>query len=119
MCLAGAIQDISQTYDTMLSAKNCKNVHRYLSEDKFDVEGLQNMLEAHFGEEEIAQTRLELEARFNRFPETLRDYLTLLDAMISELYHTGDDPDARLPSYSRQASFIMANNFHGPDTDPY
>ena len=40
VCLAGAVQDISSTYDTMLSVKNCKNIHRYLSEDKYDVEGL-------------------------------------------------------------------------------
>ena len=119
VCLAGAVQDISSTYDTMLSVKNCKNIHRYLSEDKYDVEGLQKLLEAQFGEGEIAQTRLELEERFGRYPETLRDYLTLLDAMISELYHTGDDPDARLPSYSRQSTFIIANNFHGPDSDPF
>ena len=85
----------------MLNIKNCKNVHRYLTEDKYDTEGLHKMLEAQFGEEEVAQTKLELEVHFGRYPETLRDYLTLLDAMISELHHTGNDPDARLPSYSR------------------
>ena len=53
-CLAGPVQDVEQAFDTMLSSKNCKNVHRYLTEDKFDVEGLEQLLLAQFGEEEIA-----------------------------------------------------------------
>ena len=101
VCLAGSIQDVSQEFDTMLNTKNCKNVHRYIVEEKYDVEGVERLLRAEFGESEINQTKLELEARFGRYPETLRDHLTLLDAMISELYFTGNDPDARLPSYSR------------------
>ena len=79
---------MDQIYDTLLTIKNCKNVHRYLSEDKYDVEGLQKLLIAQFGEEEIIQTKLELEERFGRYPETLKDHLTLLDAIISEMYHT-------------------------------
>ena len=53
MCLAGPIQDVESAYDSMLTVKNCKNVHRYLTEDKFDVEGLENLLLAQFGEVEI------------------------------------------------------------------
>ena len=46
--------EVDQAFDTMISLKNCKNVHRYLTEDKFDVEGLEKLLLAQFGEEEIA-----------------------------------------------------------------
>jgi hypothetical protein len=106
-------------FDTLLNLKTCKNVRRYLTEEKYDVEALERLLNLQFGEREILQTRLELESHFGRYPETLKDYHTLLDAMISELYFTGDDPRVRLPSYSRQASFISANNFIGHDIDPY
>ena len=43
-CLPGPIVEIDQAIDTMISLKNCKNVHRYLTEDKFDVEGLEKLL---------------------------------------------------------------------------
>ena len=44
MCIAGPILEVDQAIDTMISLKNCKNVHRYLTEDKFDVEGLEKLL---------------------------------------------------------------------------
>lgn len=117
--MAGPVQEVQPDFDSVLSIKTCKNVHRYLSASKFDAEGLEKLLVEHFGESEILETKSELEARFGRHPGTIRDYQTLLDAMISELYFTGDDPKARLPSYSRQATFISANNFHGLDADPF
>ena len=54
MCPTGPIQRIPVQFDAMLSTKKCKNLDRYLSEDKFDTEGLEQMLESQFGANEIA-----------------------------------------------------------------
>ena len=47
------MQEVDQEFDSVISLKSCKNVYRYLTEDKFDVEGLENLFLAQFGEVEI------------------------------------------------------------------
>ena len=35
VCLATPVQQVPATFDTVLTTKNCKNLHRFLSEEKY------------------------------------------------------------------------------------
>ena len=43
-CLAGPIQQVPHKLDTMMHTRNCKNVHKYLNNDRFDVQAVEDMM---------------------------------------------------------------------------
>ena len=62
--MAGPVQQISAKYDSVTQNKMCKNVDRYLSEEKYDTGRIEKMLVDKFGREEVTKTTDELEQRF-------------------------------------------------------
>ena len=111
MCPKGPVIEIPHEFDIMLHTRNCKHLHEYLNKDRFDVARLNKMLEEEFGEL-VNKTKTHLQEYFNTSIGNIREYFTLLDARIAELYHL-ENPLAR--DLQRQECFILANNFVGPD----
>ena len=73
----------------MLHTRNCKHLHEYLNKDKFDVNRLWTMIQDEFkGDFELAKT--ELQNYFSHDIKSIREFFTLLDAKIAELYHLDD-----------------------------
>jgi len=56
----------------MMHTRNCKTLHKYLNEDKFDVEMLEKMMLEYFSEETINSTKAILEKSFDRNVTKLR-----------------------------------------------
>lgn len=61
--MAGPVIEINHDVDLMMHTRNCRTLHKYLNEDKFDVEGLERMLYEYFGEE-VNKTKVILEDYF-------------------------------------------------------
>jgi len=121
ICLASPVHQVPADYDSVFGTKSCKNLHEYYMQAHYDDEAIQKMLVSKFGEEEITRTKLELKERFGSSPNTVKEYLSLLEALIAEVSwtsHSTRQNDARLESYTRQETFILANAFYGPDKDP-
>lgn len=71
-----------------------------MNEDKYDVEAVEAKMEKEFGAETIAESKEYLSKRFNKSADSLREYFNLLDAVIAEMYNTGEDQE-RLTEYTR------------------
>ena len=72
------------------------------------------MLDEEFGAEFIAETKNFLKERFNAEVKDLRQFFTLIDALIAELYQEGKSHSEIAP-YTRIECFILSNNFVGPE----
>ena len=81
-------------HDFMLHTRNCKFLHDYLNQDKFDIVLLEGMLKDYFGHEFFESTKQDLEKYFNQEITNLRQYFTLLDAKVAEMYQT-EHPELR------------------------
>lgn len=64
MCLKGPVIEIPHNADTMFHTRNCKTVHNYLNEDKYDIELLDRMLKDTFGHDFVEKKRQELAAHY-------------------------------------------------------
>lgn len=111
ICNAGPVIQIPHDYDVMLHTRNCKNLHEYLNKDRFDVAKLQRMLNEEFGEL-VGSTTTTLNQYFQQNITNIREYFTLIDAIVAEMYQT-EHIDIR--NMQRQECFILANNFVGPE----
>lgn len=49
----------------------------------------------------IARTESELEKHFGKFPESLKDYMNLLNARVAELYQEGQRTSELMLSYTQ------------------
>eukprot|EP00347_Sterkiella_histriomuscorum_P023311 403335134 len=111
-CIPGPVIEIDHTVDLMMHTRNCRTLHKYLNEDQFDVELLENMMTDYFGDNVINATKDVLEEYFQKNITKLRQFFTLLDATVAEHYQT-EHPQIR--HFQRQECFILANNFVGPE----
>ena len=70
--------------------KMCKNVDRYLNEEKYDTGRIEKMLVDQFGRDEVTKATDELEQSFKKRAETLREYSNQLETRIAELTYQLD-----------------------------
>mmetsp|Transcript_4276 Transcript_4276/g.3112 ORF Transcript_4276/g.3112 Transcript_4276/m.3112 type:complete len:127 (+) Transcript_4276:331-711(+) len=92
----------------MFHTRNCKELHRYLNNDEYDVERLKRMLIELIGYDNYEKSKATLEEHFGKKITAFRDYFALIDAMGTELYHLGDPSSG---FFQRQEAFIFSNNF--------
>ena len=98
-----------------MHTRNCKNVHKYLNNDRFDVAAVERMMDEYFTPKKVQAAKRILKEHFEEDPSDLRKFFNMLDALIAEMYHLG------LPGvemFQEQECFILANNFYGPDEEP-
>ena len=63
-----------------MHTRNCPNVHKYLNNDHFDTQGLENRLISTFGQDSVTHLKQILLDKFGEVPTDLRTYFNLLDA---------------------------------------
>ena len=71
----------------MMHTRNCKNVHKYLNNDRFDVQAVESMLDDTFSAQKVRKARNTVAKHFNDEPSDLRKFFNMLDALIAEMYH--------------------------------
>ena len=63
-----------------MHTRNCPNVDKYLNNDHFDAQGLEDRLIGTFGRESVTNLKQILLEKFGEAPTNLRTYFNLLDA---------------------------------------
>ncbi len=108
----------------MMHTKNCKTVHEYLNKDLFDHEDLYLKLQEYYADI-FVELKDYLETYFRKPIENLRNFFTLADGMVAELYQEGKTkPEPWGPGkypinlFQSVECFILSQNFHGPNTGP-
>ena len=63
-----------------------------------------------------------MEARFEQYPASIKEFLSMLETMIEEEYASGQrhqsDKCTRMDLHAQQETFILANQLRGDDPDP-
>mmetsp|Transcript_16585 Transcript_16585/g.28233 ORF Transcript_16585/g.28233 Transcript_16585/m.28233 type:complete len:252 (+) Transcript_16585:541-1296(+) len=115
-CPVGPVLQVPHSKDIMMHTRNCKRVHDYLNKNHFDMDRLELMVNEHFGEQYVLETKAKLEKHFNFKIKNLKDYFEGLDSRVAELKHAGGGEE--MIQMQRQECFILANNFIGDDERP-
>ena len=62
-----------------------------MNEGKYDVEAVEAGMEKRFGADKISESKNVLSKRFDKSADSLQEYFNLLDAVIAEMYNSGED----------------------------
>ena len=81
------MQQVPSKIDNVMLQKQCKNIDKFLSDDKYDAAMIEQMLVDEFGLAEVTRATDTLSRRFERRADTLREYTTQLEVRIAELSH--------------------------------
>ena len=57
-----------------MHTRKCTNVHKYLNDDRYDLEGVESLLLETFGADTVEWTKKKLEEHFGEYAHDLRKY---------------------------------------------